>query len=550
MTNASGKNTRELVAARQHLALLIQKTQRARGNLVALEKKALGPAHNVAIRHQPRKLLEANEQLVLAFLQAQINLEQTSAALDEASHTSQLDVLTGLPNRRLLCGRLAEAIARTKRSHTVLAVLFLDINGFKHINDTLGHTIGDAVLKETAHRLRDVVRAKDTVGRYGGDEFVLFIEGLTAPGVILSICEKIMEALAVPQRIGQHELHLSASIGVSFYPMDGDDLHSLIDCADAAMYHAKQRGLGMAFHSNNATPIPSLRPAVLLSPRTRAGDNDDADLHENEQRHAQLREANQQLVLATLNAQQLQSAADQAYKRQKDLLAMVVHELRNPLTPLKMVASMLLMYSPERLVSIQKVIERQTDHLSRLIDDLIDVTRAETGKFRIIFQPVDMKRVVDDAINTCRPAMDSRLQHFEAHVPSGALIVSGDELRLTQVLCNLLSNASKYTPDGGAIRLEVQISDGVLSLTLSDNGIGITAQALPLVFEPFVQDNHAIGFNGTGLGIGLTVVRELVECHHGTVTVHSAGLGRGCEFVVMLPLDTAATPPLSPPLAG
>ena len=121
-------------------------------------------------------------------------------------------------------------------------------------------------------------------------------------------------------------------------------------------------------------------------------------------------------------------------------------------------------------------------------------------------------------------------------MPSIALHVDGDPLRLTQVLCNLLDNASKYTQVGGDIRLCVSAAEGSIVMTVSDNGIGITAEALPRVFEPFVQDQHAVGFNGAGLGIGLTVVRELVDAHGGSVIARSAGSGLGSQFVVTLPL--------------
>ena len=147
-----------------------------------------------------------------------------------------------------------------------------------------------------------------------------------------------------------------------------------------------------------------------------------------------------------------------------------------------------------------------------------------------------MAVIIDEAVDACRPAMDTRLQNFAVQVPSCALEVDGDPVRLAQILSNLLDNASKYTPDGGEIRLSVAVVDDAIVMTVSDTGIGITAEALPHVFEPFVQDTHAIGFNGVGLGIGLTVVRELVEAHGGKVVANSPGNGLGSQFVVTLPL--------------
>jgi signal transduction histidine kinase len=153
---------------------------------------------------------------------------------------------------------------------------------------------------------------------------------------------------------------------------------------------------------------------------------------------------------------------------------------------------------------------------------------------------VDLASSIDQAVDACRPAMQSRLQHLRTQLPLHALHVRGDPVRLVQVISNLLDNASKYTPDGGEIALSVEVTDDAIVMTVSDSGIGIAAEALPRVFDPFVQDAHATGFNGAGLGIGLTVVRELVEGHGGNIVASSAGTGLGSQFVVTLPLAGAA----------
>jgi signal transduction histidine kinase len=165
------------------------------------------------------------------------------------------------------------------------------------------------------------------------------------------------------------------------------------------------------------------------------------------------------------------------------------------------------------------------------------MSRASTGKLRIERKPVDLAGIIDEAVAACRPAMDTRLQHFSVQAPAHALNMHADPVRLAQVLRNLLDNASKYTPNGGQITLSVTALDETVVVSVSDNGIGITAELLTRVFEPFVQDKHAIGFNGAGLGIGLTVVRELVDAHGGHVAASSAGTGLGSRFTVTLPLD-------------
>ncbi|NRF65695.1 sensor histidine kinase [Aquincola sp. S2] len=257
-----------------------------------------------------------------------------------------------------------------------------------------------------------------------------------------------------------------------------------------------------------------------------------------EQRHAALREANENLVMAALTAQDVQAAAQRAEARQRDILTLVAHELRNPLMPMRTAADLLGMerLDPALLQNVRGVIERQVTRMTRLVNDLLDVSRVKTGKLTLDRRTVDMAEVIDTSVHSCRPAMDACRQRFTAFVPPGALLVDGDPGRLTQVLCNLLDNASKYTPKGGEINLSVLVADQDLVITVSDNGIGITAEALPRVFEPFVQDVHAVGFNASGLGLGLTVVRELVEAHDGVVVASSGGPGFGSQFVLTLNL--------------
>jgi diguanylate cyclase len=155
---------------------------------------------------------------------------------------------------------------------------------------------------------------------------------------------------------------------------------------------------------------------------------------------------------------------------------------------------------------------------------------------------VDLIRLLDEVVDTCRPAMDARLQNFGVVLPARAIAVHGDPVRLAQVFNNLLDNASKYTPKGGDIRLTATATGNEVQVTVSDNGIGITEIAMANIFDPFVQDVHATEFDSSGLGIGLTVVRELVEAHQGTVRVTSPGKGAGAKFKVTLPLVDPGQP--------
>ncbi len=251
-----------------------------------------------------------------------------------------------------------------------------------------------------------------------------------------------------------------------------------------------------------------------------------------------LREANEQLVLAAIAAQELEADAGAAHRRQITFLAMVAHELRNPLTPILQAAELLHrpLTDDPRLARLQGVIKRQVTHMARLIDDLLDGSRISTGKFRLERGSVDLANIIGVAVETCQPAMDARLQRFTMQSPPGPLDVYGDSVRLTQIFSNLLDNASKYTPTGGTIALDVKVIDDTIAITVSDNGIGITAAALPRVFDLFAQDPHALALHSGGLGIGLAVVSELVEAHGGTVVGDSAGKDLGSEFVVTLPM--------------
>jgi diguanylate cyclase (GGDEF)-like protein len=516
---------------------LQRQTEHARAVLRRLQHDTIAAQALLGSSHAAQ-LREANEQLVLSALRAQTDADAAARALHDVSRSAELDPLTQLPNRVLLLDRFAHAIANARRHNGRSALLFLDLNNFKQINDTLGHAVGDKVLKLAAHRLATSVREMDTVSRHGGDEFLILLPEVWEASDAIVIADKLLAALAIPSRVDDHVLRLTASIGISIYPDDGEQADTLIDRADAAMYRAKRHGgvRSVFFHDQESSRVPSLQPSALESLRRPLTHYELAQA-EHQRHYAQLREANEHLVLAALTAQELQTAAEQAQRRQMQFLAVVAHELRNPLTPILAAAEVMSRFRADeaQLLRVQGIIERQVEHISRLVGDLLDVSRATTGKLRLERQVVELAGVIDQAVNSCRPAMDTRLQHFVVRVPSCRLEVHGDPVRLAQILSNLLDNASKYTQVGGDIGLSVVVVEQAIVTTVSDSGIGIAADALPGVFEPFVQDTHAVGFNGVGLGIGLTVVRELVEAHGGSVVASSAGSGLGSQFVVTLP---------------
>jgi signal transduction histidine kinase len=252
-----------------------------------------------------------------------------------------------------------------------------------------------------------------------------------------------------------------------------------------------------------------------------------------------LQEANAQLLVAALEAQDRRATAETAQQRQTQFLAVLAHELRGPLAPIQTAVALLGRIrtdEPELMARLRAVIERQVVYIGRMVADLLDVSRLSTGKLRLERRPVDMCTIIDEVTDACRAATESRQQRFLVERPGQRCEVLGDPIRMTQVLNNLLDNASKYTQNGGEIKLSALATGDVLTITVSDNGIGITADALLHVFEPFVQQDHAVGFSSTGLGIGLALAQELVGAHGGTIVATSAGIGAGSQFAVTLPL--------------
>lgn len=522
--------------AARNLAALEVQGNAARADLAQLNL-AVQAAEQRLERADPALLLEANQNLVCSGLRAQTEADTCAEELAKLARSAELDALTELPNRELLLDRFTHAIAMAKRWNRRLALLFVDMNNFKSINDALGHAVGDQVLKQAARCLSTSVRAADTVSRHGGDEFLILLTGVERTSEARGVAQKVAAALGTPFRVGDHVLRLAASIGICMYPEDGDTPQLLIERADAAMYRAKRSAIGsFAFHADEDGDDPESVTAVLPALQQPIIHLDMA-IAEHERRVAQLREANEHLVIAALGAQALQAAAEKSQRRQKEFLAVVAHELRNPLTPLSVAASLLRGSDATDVERMQEIIETQVNHMNRLVGDLLDLSRVNTGKLRLHVRTVDLAKVINDAVDASRPAMDTRLQHFEVVLPLQPVALRADPVRLAQVFGNLLDNASKYTPEGGEISLNATVDDNHVLIRIADNGIGVSAEALGRVFELFAQDTHATGFNGQGLGIGLTVVKELVESHGGTVVVTSAGVGLGSEFVVRLPLD-------------
>lgn len=241
---------------------------------------------------------------------------------------------------------------------------------------------------------------------------------------------------------------------------------------------------------------------------------------------------------------QAEEALRQANQRKDEFLAMLAHELRNPLAPIRNAVALLRRLSPPepQLQQAREVIDRQVQHLTRLVDDLLDTARITQGKIALRREKLELMNVIGRALEMSRPLIEARGHQLHLSLPQEPLRLEGDLLRLAQVIANLLSNAAKYTQEGGQIWLLAERAGAELVLRVRDNGMGIPATLLPHIFGLFTQAERSLDRAEGGLGVGLALVRSLVEMHGGRVEAFSAGQGQGSEFVVYLPLLTKASP--------
>jgi CheY-like chemotaxis protein/anti-sigma regulatory factor (Ser/Thr protein kinase) len=223
---------------------------------------------------------------------------------------------------------------------------------------------------------------------------------------------------------------------------------------------------------------------------------------------------------------------------------MLSHELRNPLAPIVTAAQVLGKIAPNdvRIAWVREVIERQVTHLAGLVDDLLDVSRITQGKITLHREAVELGKVIEHSLEIVRPLVDSKRHSLAVQMPETPIWVFGDFSRLSQIFSNVLHNAAKYTGDNGAIELKVEVDRGTVAVRVRDNGIGIDSQFLPHVFEVFTQGYRGLDRSQGGLGVGLAVVRRLVELHQGEVAVSSDGAGHGTEVSVMLPCISEVVP--------
>ena len=235
------------------------------------------------------------------------------------------------------------------------------------------------------------------------------------------------------------------------------------------------------------------------------------------------------------------AALEDADRRKDEFLAMLAHELRNPLAPIRNSVQILRFTGGGGAVGkLTEIMDRQVTHMARLVDDLLEISRITRGKVDLRKEPTSLAAVIEAAIETSRPLIESGNHDLRVHLPTGDIVLEADAMRLAQVFANLLNNSAKYTEPGGAIAIEARCERDTVAVEVSDTGIGISKALLPHVFDMFSQAESAHRHVHGGLGIGLTLVRSLVQMHGGTVEASSDGAGKGSVFTVRLPVGASS----------
>jgi signal transduction histidine kinase/CheY-like chemotaxis protein len=293
---------------------------------------------------------------------------------------------------------------------------------------------------------------------------------------------------------------------------------------------ARGRSLGALMLGGSAAPSPE-DIALAEELARRAGSAlDIAELFEAQRR------ANERLSEAV----DRQQAAD---RKKDEFLAILGHELRNPLAPIVTALDLMELSGKEGFERERQVIRRQSEHLTRLVDDLLDISRVTSEKLQLKREPLELWSVISHAIEVASPLFEQRRHRLLVDCCRTDMQVEADAVRLSQVFANLLTNSAKYTEPGGQISIRARRTDASIAVVVEDNGNGISQGLLPHIFEPFVQSGRTIDRAAGGLGLGLALVKSLTTLHGGTVMAHSDGPGRGSRFTVTLPEYEAAPPP-------
>lgn len=297
--------------------------------------------------------------------------------------------------------------------------------------------------------------------------------------------------------------------------------------------------IGALFFGHPAVGVFSKRTEQLITAvaAQAAVAIDNARLYKEAQQAAKERET------SLLRERDARAEAERLSRMKDEFLAMLAHELRNPLAPISTAAELLkMMYAKDPHVhKSSEIISRQVTHMTRLIDDLLDVSRVTRDLVTLNKACIDLRTVIQEALDQVRPLIDEKKHQVSLQLPKDWVLVHGDETRLIQAVANVLNNAAKYTPAGGTIDMVLEADQQQCQLRIRDNGSGIASDLLPEVFGLFTQGARTLARSQGGLGLGLALVKKLVELHDGHVNAHSGGIGQGCEFTIVLPVTISST---------
>ncbi len=433
------------------------------------------------------------------------------------------------------------------------------LRGFgKVFKDATGEALGEESRRRHTEQLRtlaDVSSRLNAVLDLGSVLGVVTEEGRALIGAHQAITNIATEDARLVQSVAfSDELRSADALAGATTALVPPDRSTIYAAIQMAVYPADNRAIrltheqlrahagwpGFAVAAEGRPPMRGLLAAPIVA---RGGEmlgviqlSDKYDGDFSEEDEAILVQLAQMAAVAVENTQLYQALRD-ADRRKDEFLAMLAHELRNPLAPMQSALTILDAQGSRsaEAVHLRAVISRQMSHMTRLVDDLLDVARITRGKVALKREPVELARVVTQAVETSRPLIDAKRHALLIDSAGGPIWLDADPVRLAQVISNLLSNAAKYTDDGGKIRLSAALEGDEAVIRVRDTGIGISPEMLPRVFELFTQASAGLARSAGGLGIGLTLVRKLVELHDGSVSVTSAGRGQGSEFVVRLP---------------
>jgi PAS domain S-box-containing protein len=387
-------------------------------------------------------------------------------------------------------------------------------------------------------QMRRTFRARDAAAAVLGEQRELFHTTLSSLGEAVVTCNPAGRITFI-NAAAETLTHWSAAKAV------GVPIDDVVRVVDARTHQPLESCAARALRAG--APVPSEHRGTLVA---RGGDERPVDDSAFPIRDAQGRLAGAVLVFRDITERKRsEDALREADRRKDEFLAVLAHELRNPLAPLRNALQVLRLAGSDRATveQVSALMDRQVRQMVRLIDDLLDVSRITRDKLELRKERVDVKEVIDAALEMSAPTVSRYRQRVELTLGPRCPALECDRARLVQTLDNLITNAAKYSDPGGLISIAAEASGDKLRIRVKDAGIGIPRHMLERVFDMFTQVDRSLERSRSGLGIGLTLVRRIVELHGGTVTATSAGAGKGSEFVVLLPAATAALRPAAAP---